>query len=107
MSWVARRKIIKKKIKCCACVLFSLLHCGTGREGVWRGVRGKVREEEMTLELVIKFKGSEVQFLSFNSLFSEENSEKYSLRNHWGGGICAKKSLNLLSAPLKWFERIH
>lgn len=50
-----------------------------------------MREEVMTLELVVKFKGSEVQFLSFNSLFSEENNEKYSLRNHWGGGICAKK----------------
>lgn len=90
MSWVARRKMILKKFKCCACIIFSLLYWGTGRERVWRGVRGKVREV-MTLELVVKFKGSEVQFLSFNSLFSEENSEKYSLRNHWGGGICAKK----------------
>lgn len=50
-----------------------------------------MREEVMTLELVVKFKGSEIQFLSLNSLVSVENSGKHSLRNHWGGEISAKK----------------
>lgn len=56
--------------------------------------------EVMTLELVVRFKDSEVQFLSFNSLFSVENSEKNSLKNHWGGGICAKKKVLTWSQPL-------
>lgn len=50
-----------------------------------------MREEMMTLKLVVRFESSEVQSPSFHSLFSVANSEKHSLGNHGGGRTCAKK----------------
>lgn len=58
-----------------------------------------MREEMMTLKLVVRFESSEVQSISFGSLFSVANSEKHSLGDHGGGRICAKKkSLFALSS---------
>lgn len=67
---------------------------------------GKGERRNYDFKLVARFESSEVQYLSFNSLFSVATSKKHSLGNHGGGRTCAKKSLNLPSAPLKQFEPV-
>lgn len=76
------------------------VHCDMwkGREGLEKIEEGKGREAMTTLKLLVGFERSEVQSLSFNSLFSVTNSEKHSLGNQGRRDLCQKKSLFALSS---------